>query len=145
MRQESYDLMSRFACRYLDRNSSLKILDIGSCDVGNGSYKPLFANPQWQYYGLDLHPGPNVDIVAKGPYDFGLQEQYDVVVSGNCLEHVENPFKWIKQVSTVTKPGGLLCIITPFSLPPHGFPVDCWRILPDGYRSLLGVCPRIRL
>ncbi|MFA7044577.1 MAG: hypothetical protein WC186_09550, partial [Bacteroidales bacterium] len=35
------------------------------------------------------------------------------------------------------KKGGLVCIITPFSVPEHRYPIDCWRILPDGYRYLL--------
>ena len=137
MHKESFDLMSRFVEKYLDKSSKLTIIDIGSCDVGGGSYKALFTNPKWQYVGCDLVKGPNVDIVAKGPYDFGIEQKFDVVISGNCLEHVENPFKWIKEVERITKPGGILCIITPLSLPQHRFPVDCWRILPDGYKYLL--------
>ncbi|MCX6330984.1 MAG: hypothetical protein NTZ85_15895, partial [Bacteroidia bacterium] len=53
------------------------------------------------------------------------------------LEHVEAPWKWIKEVERVTKNGGIVCIITPFSVDEHRYPVDCWRILPDGYRFLL--------
>ena len=85
----------------------------------------------------DRVKGPNVDIVTKAPYEFGIETQYDVVVSGNCLEHVENPFLWIKEVEKITKSGGLVCIITPYSIGPHRFPVDCWRILPDAYSYLL--------
>ncbi|MEA4840140.1 MAG: methyltransferase domain-containing protein [Bacteroidales bacterium] len=121
---------------YLDKNKKLEILDVGSYDV-NGSYKSLFQNPNWSYCGLDIVEGPNVDIVSKGLYDFGIDKQFDVVISGNCLEHVEAPWKWIQEVHKVVKKGGLVCIITPFSVPEHRYPIDCWRILPDGYRYLL--------
>jgi SAM-dependent methyltransferase len=129
--------MNRFVEKYLDKSAKLTVIDIGSCDVGGGSYNALFSNANWQYTGCDLASGPNVDIVTKGPYDFGIEQKYDVVISGNCLEHVENPFRWIKEVERITKRGGYLCIITPWSLPEHRFPVDCWRILPDGYKYLL--------
>ena len=129
--------MNYFVDKYLDKGVPLSIIEIGSCDVGSGSYRPLFMSPNWRYVGCDLVRGPNVDVVSRGPYDFGIGEKYDVVVSGNCLEHVENPFMWVKEVERITKPNGLLCIITPYSIGPHRFPVDCWRILPDGYKYLL--------
>ena len=136
MHVESYEIMQEFARKYLDQNANLDILDVGSYDV-NGSYKELFKNASWNYTGLDMVEGPNVDIVSVSPYNFGLAKQYDVVVSGNCLEHVEAPWLWIKEVEKATKKGGMVCIVTPFSIGEHRYPVDCWRILPDAYRYLL--------
>jgi SAM-dependent methyltransferase len=136
MHLESFELMKYFVHKYLNTETKLEILDIGSYDV-NGSYKDLFQQPDWKYWGLDMIEGPNVDIVSKSAYEFGLEKQFDVVISGNCLEHVEAPWNWIKEVEKVIKPGGLLCIVTPFSIGEHRYPVDCWRILPDGYKYLL--------
>jgi SAM-dependent methyltransferase len=136
MHKESYEIMEYFVKKYLDRSKKLEILDIGSYNV-NGTYKELFNNSTWKYLGLDMTEGPNVDIVSISAYDFGIDKKFDVVVSGNCLEHVEAPWKWISELVKVTKKGGLVCIITPFSLGEHRYPVDCWRILPDGYRFLL--------
>lgn len=136
MHKESYDLMKYFVEKYVDKNKKLEILDVGSYDV-NGSYRDLFSNENWNYTGLDMCAGPNVDIVTKSEYDFGIDKEYDVVISGNCLEHVEAPWKWIKEVEKSTKKDGIICIITPFSVGEHKYPLDCWRILPDGYRYLL--------
>lgn len=136
MHKESYEIMQRFVEQYLDKEKHLEILDVGSYDV-NGSYRPLFQHPNWTYTGLDMAAGPNVDVVSKSAYDFGLDKQFDVVVSGNCLEHVEAPWHWIKEVYKVTRQGGIVCIITPLSIGEHRYPVDCYRILPDGYRYLL--------
>ena len=130
--------MRYFVEKYLDLNSELTILDVGSCDV-NGTYKDLFQNPKWKYYGLDLQPGPNVDLVSKSVYDFGLKSRFfDVVISGNTLEHVEAPWIWIKEIESVTKLNGLICIIAPFFIHIHRHPLDCWRIAPDGMKYLLG-------
>lgn len=136
MHLESYKVMEYFVKKYLDANTEYSILDIGSYDV-SGSYKNLFYNRKWQYSGLDIVPGPNVDIVAVSSYNFGIEQKFDIVVSGNCLEHVEAPWLWIREVERIIKPGGLLCIIMPFNLGEHRFPVDCYRILPDGFRYLL--------
>jgi len=138
MHIESYKIMERFASKYLSKDDHLKILDVGSFDV-NGAYRPIFDAPNWEYKGLDISKGKNVDIVAKGHYDFGLAENtYDVVVSGNAMEHVEAIWLWMKQVALVLKPGGLLCVEAPTRIRIHRFPVDCWRIMPDGLRYLVG-------
>lgn len=135
MNVESYWLMNGFIYQYLSRDKGLKILDVGACNV-NGTHRPLFAkinNPNWEYTGLDLEPGKNVDVVAKSEYDFGLDdESFDVVVSGNVAEHVKDVSLWIKEIARITKVGGLICIITPSRIDEHRFPVDCWRIMPDG-------------
>lgn len=136
MHTYSFEIMRYFVNKYLDKEKKLDILDVGSYDV-SGTYKLLFENTNWRYYGLDIVEGPNVDIIAKSGYDFGLDRQFDVVVSGNCLEHVEAPWKWIKEIYKVTKNGGIVCIITPLTLGEHKYPIDCWRILPDGYKYLL--------
>jgi SAM-dependent methyltransferase len=136
MHNESHDVMKYFVEKHLKAEDKLDILDVGSYDA-NGSYKDLFMNKNWGYTGLDMVAGPNVDIISNGPYDFGLEKQYDVVISGNCLEHVEAPWLWIKEVEKVIKPNGLLCIVVPFNVEEHRYPVDCWRILPDGFKYLL--------
>jgi SAM-dependent methyltransferase len=135
MHKESFQLMEYFIEKYLDKNREIQIIDIGSYDV-NGSYKSLLTKNNWKYTGLDIVEGPNVDIVSKSKYLFGVDRKFDVVVSGNCLEHVEAPWLWVKEVEKIINTGGLVCVITPFSIGEHRYPVDCWRILPDGYKYL---------
>jgi len=82
-----------------------------------------------------------VDIVLDGPYDWGIRDGFDVVVSGQTLEHVEDVPRWIRCFDGVLKPNGLVCVIAPWRWRIHRYPLDCWRILPDGMRFLLGkVC-----
>jgi len=137
MHDSSYQEMKRFTERCLDHEQELSILDVGSLDV-NGSYKPLFANPKWTYTGLDLVPGPNVDIVSEEPYRYPFSDDsFDVVISGSVLEHVEDVSAFVREIARVMKPDGILCVIAPWTYPEHKYPRDCWRILPDGMKLLL--------
>jgi SAM-dependent methyltransferase len=130
--------MKHFIDDYI-KDVDQKIIDIGSLNV-NGTYKPLFTNPKWKYVGLDICNGPNVDITAKDPQKWPVDDDsFDVVISGQCLEHVTAPWIWIKEIERICKPNGLLAIIAPWQWNIHRHPVDCWRILPDGMNYLLSV------
>ncbi|MBD2206522.1 methyltransferase domain-containing protein [Calothrix sp. FACHB-1219] len=139
MHQSSLDKMLNFKNKYLNNRESenLKILDIGSQDI-NGSYKPIFNVPQWQYYGADMQGGNNVDIVLKNPYQWQeiKSNSIDVLISGQAFEHIE--FFWITalEIARVLKADGLCCIIAPAGGYEHRYPVDCWRFYPDGFSAL---------
>ncbi|MDD5226810.1 MAG: class I SAM-dependent methyltransferase [Candidatus Omnitrophica bacterium] len=143
MHDSSFQEMKFFVERYLDRSRELSVLDIGSKDV-NGSYRRLFDSPNWKYTGLDLEPGKNVDIVANGPYSYPVADRsFDVVISGSTLEHVLDMHAFIREAARVLTKDGLMCIIAPWTWGQHKHPVDCWRILPDGMRFLLGEIGRL--
>lgn len=136
MHPSSHFLMWTFINRHLSKEKVLRILDVGSYDV-NGTYRAIFNFPKWEYVGLDLEQGPNVDCVAISEYCFGLPDNsFDVVVSGNTVEHVKDIFLWINELARVVKPEGLICVVSPTKADYHPFPVDCWRIMHDGMRFL---------
>lgn len=121
---------------YLDPMKALNIFDLGSYDV-NGSYRPLFRNPVWNYQGIDLVDGPNVDIVLKSAYHLPIASRSaDVFLSGQAFEHIE--FFWLTwlEMVRVLKPGGLIFLLAPSRGPEHRYPLDCWRFYPDAYRAL---------
>lgn len=115
----------------------IKILDVGSYDV-NGSYKNIFINKKYEYLGLDMETGPNVDIVLKNPYDWNEIETdtFDVIISGQAFEHIEFFWITIAEMARVLKKDGLLCIIAPNGFEEHRFPVDCYRFFTDGMVAL---------
>jgi SAM-dependent methyltransferase len=61
---------------------------------------------------------------------------FDIVVSGQVIEHVRKPWIWLKELARVCKPGGLVLTVNPVSWPYHEAPIDCWRIYPEGMRAL---------
>jgi SAM-dependent methyltransferase len=93
---------------------------------------------------LDVEPGNNVDIVPDDPFYWAdlASESFDVVVSGQMLEH--NPFFWITsaEIARVLVQGGLAALIAPSDGYPHRFPLDCWRFYPD---SWLAICTYVGL
>ncbi len=117
--------------------NELKVLDVGSYDV-NGSYKPLFNEPKYRYFGLDLEAGPNVDIVLENPYNWDSIESdsFDIVISGQAFEHIEFFWKTMEEMTRVLKKDGLLCLIAPSGFAEHRYPVDCYRFLSDGMIAL---------
>ncbi len=131
--------MTAFRDRYLAgrRDEALTIIDLGSQNI-NGSYRPLFAQPPWRYVGVDLAAGANVDVVLRDPYAWDElgPGSADVLIAGQTFEHTEFVWETMRQVARALKAGGLCCIIVPSSGPEHRFPLDCWRIYPDGLRAL---------
>lgn len=139
MHTSSYLRMQWFVETYAAQaaGDKLKVLDVGSYDV-NGSYRELFPAPRYQYVGLDMADGPNVDLVLENPYDWRsvASDQFDLVISGQAFEHIEFFWKTLEEMVRVTKQGGLLCIIAPNGFYEHRFPVDCYRFFTDGMVAL---------
>lgn len=139
MHMSSLDKMDWFVKKYLGQYSDkpLKVLDVGSQDV-NGTYRQFFENRHWEYIGCDMVPGKNVAIILKNAYDWKEIESgsIDVVITGQTFEHVEYPWITILEIARVLKTEGICCIIAPASGPEHKYPVDCWRIYPDGFKAL---------
>lgn len=133
MHESSMRRMQWFADRFLDNQKECKILDIGSYDV-NGSYKEIFERRGYNYTGLDMEEGPNVDICPKSPYAWTEidNNQYDIVISGQALEHIEFFWVTVAEIVRVTKKDGIICLIAPNGFQEHRYPVDCWRFFTDG-------------
>lgn len=133
--------MRAFRDSYLTemRTRPLRILDVGSASVnGVGSYRDLLATSHWQYVGLDVKTGLNVDVVADDPYRWKElpDASFDVVVSGQAFEHIEWPWLTMQEIARVLKPNGLAAITAPSSGRVHRYPTDCWRYYPDGLPAL---------
>ena len=109
------------------------VLDVGSMNVFPDvqySYKYIFED-DFRYTGMDIKPGNNVDIV-------GFEElegrTFDIVISGQTIEHVKHPWDWLKNL--VQYSDKYICIIAPHTFKEHRFPIDTYRYLPDGMRDL---------
>ncbi len=136
MHKSSYRHMQGLKEKYLDASEKVRIFDLGSYDV-NGSYRPLFDCPEWEYRGIDLEKGPNVDIVLKSPYQMAVPSGCaDLVISGQAFEHVKYFWLTWMELVRILKPGGLIFLIAPSRGPEHRYPVDCWRFYPDSYQAL---------
>lgn len=134
MHPESLDAMTRAVGLWT--GATANVLDVGSFDV-NGNFRGLITGHGWQYTGMDIAPGKNVDVVTPDPYRFPFEgATFDVVISGSTMEHVRAIWLWVAELVRVLKPGGLLAIHTHMAWVYHPHPYDCWRVMPDGMRYL---------
>lgn len=139
MHLSSYENMSRLIQKHRLKEAPGKVLDIGSQRVAGQEYvyRTLFEKIGWEYTGLDIVDGANVDVLAESteklPY---ADETYDLVISGQAFEHI--PFFWVTfaEMARVVKQSGKIFLIAPSRGPEHKYPVDCWRFYPDGCQAL---------
>ena len=114
----------------------IKVIDIGGANIF-GSYANIFSSHNFDFKAVDLSPNEGVDIVLDNPYELPFpDESIDIVISGQCFEHVE--FFWLlfTEISRVVKPDGFVILIVPSAGPIHRYPVDCYRFYPDAFVAL---------
>lgn len=87
MHAECFRYVSQFST-----NEAITIVEIGSRDI-NGSVRPLF--PAATYIGLDLHPGPSVDVVCDA-MTWTPETPAELVL---CLEVLEHTPHWMALLS----------------------------------------------
>ncbi len=144
MHRNSLKIMSRLLDKYAPPSGLC--VDVGSQDI-NGTYRPLVEGRGLKYLGIDIAAGPNVDLVLPVSIDekslsawgsaLPYHGQPSLVISGQCLEHTTRPWEWIKHLTLALMPGVPLILIAPAMWPQHRYPLDCWRILPDGMQALM--------
>jgi SAM-dependent methyltransferase len=81
------------------------VLEVGSLDI-NGSVRSLFEN--CAYTGVDVGPGPGVDLVMGGEELRFRNDVFDTTVSAECFEH--NPYwrETFENMVRMTIPNGLV-------------------------------------
>ena len=112
--------------KLINKNIKGKVINIGS---GNKRLHDDIIN-------LDIFPGENIDVVLKGETLPFTDKYADLVISQECLEHVENYEILIKDIYRILKNGGIFYLQTPWIIGYHGCPKDYWRFSRDGLISL---------
>lgn len=110
--------------RQISANKEASILDVG---CGNGSFLQLLDETlgrPYEYHGVD-YSEYEVNKAQALPYEVSrcnLEEgipyadaRFDIVYSGEVIEHLYNPDYMLEECHRVLKPGGLLIISTPNS------------------------------
>lgn len=116
-----------------------RVAEIGSQDV-NGTPRPIVLplKPS-AYIGIDYAAGPGVDVVADATSlteKFG-GEAFDIVISTEMLEHLQDWRSVVEQLKAVVRRGGLLLITTRSpGFPYHPYPIDVWRYTLDDIRKI---------
>lgn len=132
----SYETMKGFLSQF-DRQKELNILDVGSCAVSSKlTYRSLMSE-KWNYTGLDIVNGDNVDVVPEDPYIYPFpNNNFDIIISGQCMEHVPQIWSWMFELYRILKTDGKICVIAPSAGKQHT-DLDLWRIMPQGMEFIM--------
>ena len=115
--------------------SNVSVLDCGSLNV-NGSLREIFQDSN--YTGIDIVSGSNVDFVSKA-HEYNPGTQFDVVVSGEMLEHDEYWKESLQNMYDLCKSGGLIAMsCAGKDRPEHGTrrTGDIWGTSNDYYMNI---------
>jgi SAM-dependent methyltransferase len=117
------------------------VLDVGGRTAGkqDRSYKSLMP---WasEYFVADIEEGRNVSHLMPGFYEIPMASlSVDLVISGQTLEHVMNPFRLVSEMKRVAKVGGFIVLIAPSGGRAHD-KVDCWRFMRDAFSAIADEC-----
>lgn len=119
------------------------VLEIGP--HGFPSYYKKILSEDLEWHTLDIgtehiaggHKNP-LHVTSASEYNYPIADNtYDIVLSGQVMEHVKKIWLWVDELKRITKPGGLIILIVPVSWTYHAVPVDCWRIYPEGMKALM--------
>ena len=128
---------------YADQNDSPAVrqaLDRLLRDLGSGRGLNVGAGLERldaRLIQLDLVRRATTDCVADAghlPFRAGA---FDLVVSQETVEHVADPFKAVREMARVLRPGGRIYLQLPFVIGYHPGPEDYWRFTRAGIAELL--------
>lgn len=112
-----------------------KLVDYG---CGNTPYKPFFEPHVKEYIGADIGKNANASIQLTPEGNFPLADnQIDVVLSTQVLEHVDNPDLYLSEACRVLTDNGLIIVTTHGYWMYHPDPQDFWRWTSAGLKKVI--------
>lgn len=120
-----------------------RVIEIGSYDT-NGSLRPLVESyrPR-EYIGVDIAEGPGVDMICRAEDILGKfgKESFEVIISTELIEHIQDWRKVVHNIKNIGKPGGIILITTrSYGAPYHGHPYDFWRYEIEDMKHIFSDC-----
>lgn len=127
--------------------SGMKVLEIGPSGIPS-AYSKIVNNSSIHWDTVDFENTVYINsntnrltYTIDNPYSFPIEnETYDIILSGQVIEHVQEIWKWMIELKRILKPNGIIFTINPVSWPFHEAPIDCWRIFPSGIEALAEFC-----
>ncbi len=127
--------LEEYITKNLEKSRKYKILDYG---CGVKPYEYVFNSYSEKYTAVDVGDNPHADLLIEpeSRLPFGDNE-FDIVLSSQVLEHVENVDKYLNECRRVLKTDGLLILSTHGTWQYHSHPVDVQRWTSYGLKKLI--------
>jgi len=108
-------------------------LDLG-CD--SSPYGDLLSRRGYSVRTLDLTPGSGADFVGTAEETGLPAESFDLVLCTQVLEHCNDPWRAVREIHRILRPGGYLVASAPHVWFYHPHPTDHWRFTQQGIAHL---------
>jgi len=126
-------LIEKYAKPYFKKG--VKVLEIGPDQIPSTIQNMIGETLTW--HTLNIFNDERLTYPSSPEYEFPIKDdEYDIVISANVIEHVRMIWKWVPELARVIKKGGQVITVNPVSWGYHEDPVDCWRIYPEGMKAL---------
>ena len=106
------------------------VIELGSLNINGSVRNYILSLKPKSYVGVDYQKGNGVDVVhdIHNIFDIYKEEQFDVVIATEMMEHIEQWKVVINNIKKLVKMGGYIIITTRSKgFPLHGYPYDYWR------------------
>jgi Methyltransferase domain len=135
------DPATRLFLRFADELRARPVgtaLEIGSRARSGNIYRDALVPNGWEYVGVDVAPGTNVDVVgdAHDLESVVRSSSFDAVYSIATFEHLAMPWVAAVSINRVLRTGGLAFVATHQSYPLHELPCDYFRFSDEAWTSL---------
>jgi hypothetical protein len=133
----AHTIFSRFL-QHLNERPHGAFLEIGS-RARSGITRRGLVPPGWSYTGLDVHQGPNVDVVGDAHELSRIlgDRRFDGVMAVAVLEHLLMPWKFMIELNKVMNIGGVGMFTTPQTWPMHDEPWDFFRFSKHSFHGFI--------
>jgi SAM-dependent methyltransferase len=113
------------------------VLEIGS-RARSAITRREVVPPHLGYVGLDILPGPNVDVVGDAHQLERLfgRSRFVAAFSFSVFEHLAMPWRVAIELNRVLRPGGIVFTQTHQTWPVHEEPWDFWRFSRHSWQTL---------
>ena len=81
---EQRDFLTKLRNQYPQWFTGVSVLEVGSLNI-NGTVRDFFQPVT--YLGVDVGPGPGVDLIAEGQNLDYPNNHFDIAISAECFEH----------------------------------------------------------
>jgi 2-polyprenyl-3-methyl-5-hydroxy-6-metoxy-1,4-benzoquinol methylase len=121
-------LIYKYIAKKAPVGKKVRILDIGYAQYLNPH---LLKNPDFDVTGIDLSPNPSdrhyhKEVIGDATKDLGYLGTFDFIIAGEFIEHLENPYQFLRNLHGIAGEDTVVLLSTPN---PLGIPIIFFEYL----------------
>lgn len=121
-----------FAVEYVEAKPG-RTLIVGSYIVNKPDRRKFYSDA----IGVDMRPGPGVDVVADMESAQAARlGKFAHIECCSVLEHSRRPWKLAANLEALLEPGGTIHVEVPFHWRVHAYPDDYWRMTASAIQEI---------